>query len=125
MNLFCVLLVFLNNTQITSIMSDILKNSLTDDIRYLIRDFLEPTQVSILIKQLKEQCVFQSEIMFQEFEPGFYRDWKLHEHFNKTRNCYDCNTDLVVGATRYTNVYCQPNIYCRFCYYDNINWAVP
>ena len=104
---------------------NILKNALTENICYLIRDYLvEPTPVSILIKQLKEQCVFKSEIMFQEFEPGFYRDWKLHEHFNKTRNCYDCNTDLVVGATRYTNVYCQPNIYCRFCYYDNINWAI-
>lgn len=103
---------------------DILKQMLTDDIRYLIRDYLrEPNHISILIKQLKEECVFQSDIMFQEFEPGFYRNWKLHEHYNKTQHCNDCNAELIVGSIRYTNIYCQPSIYCQFCYYDSVGWA--
>lgn len=100
-----------------------LKRLLPEDVRVVIRDYLiEPTQSSNLITAFKKTCVFMSEILFQEIAPGFYRDWKLHEMFNKIQYCRDCDKKLAIGAVRWTSVYHQPNIYCYRCWGDQSTW---
>lgn len=96
---------------------------LPEDVRSAIRDYLiEPTQSSNLITAFKKTCVFTSEIFFQEFAPGFYRDWKLHEMFNKTQHCRDCDKILAIGQIRWTNIRHQPKIYCYHCWGDYTTW---